>query len=275
MRLPDVMRREMVLSGPERAAAIMTAAETTLRLWGADGMDFDELAADIATEARLALAVTAEIKALDTRIAALYHQVDPHGIVRGVPGVGAVGAPQIIGRLGDPTRFANLAAVRSFSGLVPHLDSSGVAARAGGPTKAGDACLREALFLCADHARRIGPTLAARYHRLIIDGGKTPHLSALHDRRRPADQDRSLPPLEHPLRAARHRRHPDHRTPRPTDHQRPLPHPRRHPSQPPTTHHHNPPTPTERAGHVRSRHALRSTARSATSMNPSWPPHNT
>lgn len=178
MRLPDVMRREMVLSGPERAAAIMTAAETTLRLWGADGMDFDELAADIATEARLALAVTAEIKALDTRIAALYHQVDPHGIVRGVPGVGAVGAPQIIGRLGDPTRFANLAAVRSFSGLVPHLDSSGVAARAGGPTKAGDACLREALFLCADHARRIGPTLAARYHRLIIDGGKH-HTSAL------------------------------------------------------------------------------------------------
>src|SRR5664279_5039347 len=34
--------------GPERAAALMEAAETTLRLWGEDGMDFDELAADIA-----------------------------------------------------------------------------------------------------------------------------------------------------------------------------------------------------------------------------------
>lgn len=86
--------------------------------------------------------------------------------------------PQIAGRLGDATRFANLASVRSFAGLVPHLDASGVAARAGGPTKAGDACLREALFIAADHARKIDPTLAARYHRLITEGGKH-HNSAI------------------------------------------------------------------------------------------------
>jgi hypothetical protein len=55
---------------------------------------------------------------------------------------------------------------------VPHQDASGQAARAGGPTKAGDACLREALFLAADHARKVDPTLAARYHRLIVEGGK-------------------------------------------------------------------------------------------------------
>jgi transposase len=67
------------------------------------------------------------------------------------------GAPQIAGRLGDASRFANLAAVRSFAGLVPHQDASGMAARAGGPTKAGDACLREALFMAADHARRSDP----------------------------------------------------------------------------------------------------------------------
>lgn len=164
--------------GPERAAALMAAAEATLGLWGEDGMDFDELAADIATEARMALAANEEIKSLDKRIAALYEQVDPDGIVRSAPGVGAVGAPQIAGRLGDATRFANLAAVRSFAGLVPHQDASGVAARAGGPTKAGDACLREALFMAADHARKTDPTLAARYHRLMVESGKH-HTSAL------------------------------------------------------------------------------------------------
>lgn len=164
--------------GPQRAAALMAAAQATLRLWGEDSLDFDELAADIATEARMALAANEEIKSLDKRIAALYEQVDPDGIVRSAPGVGAVGAPQIAGRLGDATRFANLAAVRSFAGLVPHQDASGVAARAGGPTKAGDACLREALFMAADHARKTDPTLAARYHRLMVESGKH-HTSAL------------------------------------------------------------------------------------------------
>ena len=135
-------------------------------------MDFDALAADIAVEARLALTLSEEIKALDRRIADLYEQVDPDGIVRSAPGVGTVGAPQIAGRLGDTTRFANLAAIRCFAGLVPHQDSSGQAARAGGPTKAGDACLREALYMAADHARKIDPTLAARYHRLITEDGK-------------------------------------------------------------------------------------------------------
>ncbi|MCA1699376.1 MAG: transposase, partial [Actinobacteria bacterium] len=178
-RLADFFRRSSRGAwNHERAAAVINAAEATLRLWGPDGMDFDALAADIAVEARLALAVTEEIKQLDKRIAEAYVRADPDGIVRSVPGVGRVGAPQIAGRLGDTSRFANLSAVRCFAGLVPHQDSSGMAARAGGPTKAGDACLREALFMAADHARRIDPTLAARYHRLITEAGKH-HNSAL------------------------------------------------------------------------------------------------
>jgi transposase len=162
----------------ERAAAVIAAADATLRLWGPDGMDFDALAADIAIEARLALGLADEIKDLDKRIATLYDQVDPDGIVRSAPGVGRIGAPQIAGRLGDASRFSNLAAIRSFAGLVPDQDSSGQAARTGGPTKAGDGCLREALFMAADHARKIDPTLAARYHRLIVEGGKH-HTSAV------------------------------------------------------------------------------------------------
>ncbi|WP_342778775.1 IS110 family transposase [Phytoactinopolyspora halophila] len=55
------------------------------------------------------------------------------------PGVGAVTGAVILGRLGDINRFTSLAAVRSFSGLVPFLDASGLSDRHGGPTKRGDA----------------------------------------------------------------------------------------------------------------------------------------
>ena len=71
-----------------------------------------------------------------------------------------------------------MAAARSFSGLVPSLDASGVSGRHGSPTKRGDALLREALFISANQARRLDPTLAAKYHRLMVEAGKH-HNSAL------------------------------------------------------------------------------------------------
>lgn len=95
-----------------------------------------------------------------------------------MPGVGKILAGQIRGRLGDPHRFTSLAAARSFSGLIPHQNSSGLTDASGGPTKQGDACLREALFLAADHARKTDPTLAARYQRLMCQTGRH-HTSAL------------------------------------------------------------------------------------------------
>ena len=61
---------------------------------------------------------------------------------------------------------------------MPILDASGLNGRHGGPTKRGDAVLRQALFMAAGQARRIDPTLAAKYHRLMIDAGKH-HNSAL------------------------------------------------------------------------------------------------
>ena len=95
-----------------------------------------------------------------------------------VPGVATISGAQILARLGDPTRFCSLAGARSFSGLVPSLTSSGINGRHGGPTKSGDAPLREALFMAANWARRIDPTLAQRYHRLMVREGKH-HNSAL------------------------------------------------------------------------------------------------
>lgn len=158
--------------GPERAAAVITAAEASIALWGNDGLDFEALAADIAAEATIALEVSEQIALFDRRIRDLYTEADPEGIVLSAPGVGEVLAAQILGRVGDPTRFTSLAAARSFSGLVPRRNSSGLTNHAGGPTKRGDACLRAALFQAADAARKVDPQLAARYQRLMCDAGR-------------------------------------------------------------------------------------------------------
>jgi hypothetical protein len=83
-----------------------------------------------------------------------------------------------LGNAGDFNRFANLAGVRSYTGFVPKIDQSGLVAGHKGITKAGDAGLRQALYLGADHARHIDPTLAQRYYRLVMVEGKH-HNSAL------------------------------------------------------------------------------------------------
>lgn len=127
--------------GQAKADELLAAATETLALWGEE-LDFPDLAEDIAIEARLALHLTGEIKELDERIAVLLAHADPAGILQSTPGVGPVLGAQILGRLGDPNRFASLAGIRSFSGLTPRLDASGVNGHHGGPTKSGDACLR-------------------------------------------------------------------------------------------------------------------------------------
>ena len=164
--------------GEPHADALLAAAQETLQLWSGGELDYPDLAEDIAIEARLALQLTEEIKDLDERTALLLRETDPTGIVTSAPGVAAITAAAILGRLGDPNRFTSLAGARAFTGLVPILDASGLNGRHGGPTKRGDAVLRQALFMAAGQARRIDPTLAAKYHRLMIDAGKH-HNSAL------------------------------------------------------------------------------------------------
>jgi transposase len=163
--------------GADHVDRLLNVADETLVLWDAD-LDYGDLADDIAVEARLALQLTAEIHELEQRITVILHELDPGRIMTSVPGVAEVNGAQILARLGDPRRFRSLAGARSFSGLVPSLSASGLNGRHGPPTKAGDAPLREALFMAADQARRIDPTLAARYHRLMSHDGRH-HNSAL------------------------------------------------------------------------------------------------
>lgn len=162
----------------DKADELLEAAAETLALWAAGGLDFDELAEDIAIEVRQIKALDAEIAALDDRIEAFYESADPAGIVASAPGIGVALAAGILARTGDLNRFENLAGIRSFTGMVPKIDQSGTTDHHNGPTKTGDPGLRQALFLAADHARKVDPTLAARYHRLYVDAGKH-HNSAL------------------------------------------------------------------------------------------------
>jgi hypothetical protein len=133
--------------GETEAQAILATAEATIRLW-AEELAFPDLAEDMAVEARLALALAEEITELDERITTLVRERDPHGIIISAPGVGAVTGAVILGRLGDAGRFRPLVAVRSFSGLVPSLDASGVR-QAWSTNQARRALLREALFTTA------------------------------------------------------------------------------------------------------------------------------
>jgi transposase len=88
--------------GERRADAVVSAAEATLALWGPTGLDYEALAADIATEASLALELARQIARLDERIFDHYGDADPDHILLSVPGVGKILASQIRGRLGDP-----------------------------------------------------------------------------------------------------------------------------------------------------------------------------
>ena len=87
--------------GEELAARLLAAAAETLELWDSE-MDYTELAADIAAEARLALALSTEIRDLEQKTAALLHQHDPVGILTSAPGVGIINGARILARLGNP-----------------------------------------------------------------------------------------------------------------------------------------------------------------------------
>jgi transposase len=150
----------------DKADELLAAAAESRLLWAAGGLVFAELAEDIAAEARLIRQLGVEIDQLDDRITTHYQDADPTGIVASAPGVGPVLAPLLLGRLGDAKRFRDLAAVRSYTGLVPKVSQSGTSDRTAGLTKAGDPLLRAALFMAADQARKTDPTLAARYWRL-------------------------------------------------------------------------------------------------------------
>jgi transposase len=98
----------------DKADELLAMAAETLALWSGGGIDFAELAHDIASEVRVLRSLDDEIAAADKRIAVLYDEADPKGIVASAPGIGPVLSAAILGNAGDFNRFANLAGVRSW-----------------------------------------------------------------------------------------------------------------------------------------------------------------
>ena len=178
-RLAAVMRRVSGGQwGTDKARELVTAAGEAITLWEHSQLDFDELAWDLASEVRVIRQLGDEITRLEARIDMLYEKADPTGIVISAPGVGPILAGGILGRLGDAKRFADLAGVRSFSGMVPKVNQSGHTETRPGITKQGDAGLRRDIWFAADVARQTDPQLAAKYHRLIVER-RLHHYSAI------------------------------------------------------------------------------------------------
>ncbi|WP_206311097.1 transposase [Streptomyces sp. A1499] len=72
----------------EHAERILEAAQQTLALWPDGTLDFAELAEDIAAEAQMADHLYTQITSLEDRIAVLYQEADPAGVILSGPGPG-------------------------------------------------------------------------------------------------------------------------------------------------------------------------------------------
>ena len=98
----------------DKADELLAMANETLELWSCGGIDFTELAHDIASEVRVLRQLDDEITAADKRIAVLYDEADPKGIVASAPGLGPVLSAAILGNAATSTASPTLpASVRS------------------------------------------------------------------------------------------------------------------------------------------------------------------
>lgn len=166
--------------GLDRARQWMDAAEASLALYaGHPAAAFADLAAEVATEVRLLRAVQGELTSHAEQRESRYHQVDPTGLARSLPGVADVSGPALVAAIGNPARFPTGKAFRSFTGLVPKASETGDTDRKGQPmSKAGSSLLRTTLIRAADNARHHDPQLARIYYIQMVERGKN-HLGAL------------------------------------------------------------------------------------------------
>jgi transposase len=166
--------------GTDRAQQWLEAASLSLELYaGHPAVAFADLGAEVLTEVRLLRAVQAELAAHAAAREEAYRWVDPLELARSLPGVAEIGGPALVASIGDPTRFPNGKAFRSYTGLVPKASETGDTDRKGQPmSKAGSSLLRTTLIRAADNARHQDPQLARIYYMQMVERGKD-HLGAL------------------------------------------------------------------------------------------------
>jgi transposase len=146
--------------GAVRAQHWLDAAGEAVRLFnGHPAVAFQELAEEVKTEARLLKTAEVELPLHARDRAKAYVAADPKGLARSLPGIGEVGAPNLVAAIGGPGRVSNDRQVRSFCGLTPKSSETGETDRKGQPlTKAGPSRLRTSQMLAADTARKQDPS---------------------------------------------------------------------------------------------------------------------
>jgi transposase len=166
--------------GSDRAQQWIDAAQASLDLYaGHSAAAFADLAAEITTEVRLLRVVQAELADHAEHRETRYRQVDPARLARSLPGVADISGPALVAAIGDPTRFPNGKAFRSYTGLTPKAAETGDTDRKGQPmSKAGSSLLRTTLIRAAENARHQDPQLAKIYYVHMVERGKD-HLGAL------------------------------------------------------------------------------------------------
>jgi len=92
---------------------------------------FQELADKVKTEARLLETTEAELALHAKDRAKAYAAADPKGLARSLPGIGEVGAANLVAAIGRPGRFSHGRQVRSFCGLTPKSSETGETDRKG------------------------------------------------------------------------------------------------------------------------------------------------
>jgi transposase len=163
-----------------KANAFRAAAREAVDLYGDDpAICFDSLAEEIATEIRLIRTLEGERDRHAYAREHAYIQVDPDQLARSLPGIAEIGGPMLVAVMGDPGRFRNAAAFKSYLGLTPKASETGETDRKGQPmSKAGNRRLRTQLQRSAETARQLDPQLAAIYQDQMINKGAV-HTKAL------------------------------------------------------------------------------------------------
>jgi len=163
-----------------KADGFLRAARDAIALYGDDvAVPFAAIADELVTEIRMIHALEAERDRHAERREHCYLQVDPHLLARSLPGIGPIGAPMLVAVMGDPGRFTNAAAFKSYLGLAPKASETGNTDRKGQPmSKAGNRRLRTQLFRSAEIARHQDPQLAAVYYDQMVHKGAV-HTKAL------------------------------------------------------------------------------------------------
>lgn len=95
-----------------------------------------------------------------------------YSIAKSLPGIGDILGIRIVVEFGDLSRFKNRRQVSSYTGLEPHVMSSGGKAQIRGITKSGNKHLRKDLFIAAMAAARSNKKYKAYYTKLRHRGRK-------------------------------------------------------------------------------------------------------